>query len=290
MADANNILLQTIVTGLLWGCIYALIALGLTIIYGVMNIVNFAHGDFFMISMFLAYAFSLSFGLTPLGSLPLIIGILFLIGVTTYKVLIKPVLGSDPLSQIFVTFGLMIFLRGLAQFIFGADYRTITHVAATGRLDISGIFIALPQLIAALGAAIMFVLVYFFIKKTRTGWALMAVAENKQAAALMGIDDDKMFSLAWGLGAACVGVAGALIANFYYVFPEVGVVFGFLTFVTVALGGFGSISGAFFAGLIIGLTEALAGVLIAPSMKYLVVFMIYILVMLFRPKGLLGSS
>ncbi|WP_040292963.1 branched-chain amino acid ABC transporter permease [Acetonema longum] len=286
----EGVLLQTVASGLLWGCIYALIALGLTIIYGVMNIVNFAHGDFFMISMFLAYAFSLVLGLTPLASLPLVTACLFVVGVVSYKGLIKPVLNAPPLAQIFATFGLMIFLRGLAQFIFGADYRTISNVAASGRIDLGGIFVAIPQLIAAAGAVVMFVTVYLFITKTRTGWALMAVAENKQAAALMGIDGDKMFALAWGLGAACVGVAGSLLANFYYVFPEVGAVFGFLAFVTVALGGFGSISGAFFAGLIIGLTEALAGILIDPSLKYVVVFMIYLLVMLFRPRGLLGNA
>lgn len=241
----GGILMQTVVSGLLWGFIYALIALGLTIIYGVMNIVNFAHGDFFMLSMFLAYLFSVTWGLNPLASLPIVMVCLFLMGVITYKILIRPVLSADSLAQIFATFGLMIFLRGIAQFIFGADYRTITHVAFGGRLEFGGVYVALPQLVAAVGAVVMFIAVYLFISKTRTGWALMAVAENKQAASLMGINGDRMFGLAWGLGLACVGVAGALIANFYYVFPEVGVVFGFLTFVTVALGGFGSIPGAF---------------------------------------------
>ncbi|MDR3349979.1 MAG: branched-chain amino acid ABC transporter permease [Acidaminococcales bacterium] len=281
---------QTIVTGLLWGAIYTLTALGLTVIYGIVNIVNFAHGDFLMISMFLAYVLSIAVGFSPLQSLPFVVAALFLLGIVTYRLLIKPVLNAPMLAQIFATFGLMVFLRGLAQFIFGIDFRTIPTALQATRLDIGGIFISTPQLIAAIGAVVMFAAVYFFITKTRTGWALLAVAENREAATLMGIDSNKMFALAWGIGAACVGVAGCLLANFYYVFPEVGAIFGFLTFIVVAFGGFGSITGAFAAGLIIGLIEALAGFLLDPSYKYSIVFTVYLLVVIFRPKGLLGSA
>jgi branched-chain amino acid transport system permease protein len=274
------IIAQTLTTGILWGLMYALIALGLTVIFGVMDICNFAHGDFLMMSMFVAYVFSL----------PINIAIMFVLGILTYKILIKPVINAPPLAQIFSTFGLLVFLRGLAQFVFTADYHSLEHLTFVGRVDLWGSFLPKPQIAAAIGAMIMFAAVYFFIMKTKTGWALLAVAENKQAAALMGINSDKMFALAWGIGAACVSVAGALLANFYYVFPEVGAIFGFLSFVTVALGGFGSIQGAFWAGLIIGLTEALAGTLIAPSFKYLVVFAIFLLVVLIRPRGLMGHA
>ncbi|MDR3561161.1 MAG: branched-chain amino acid ABC transporter permease [Negativicutes bacterium] len=288
---SSSVLIQTLASGLLWGFVYALIALGLTVIFGVMDIVNFAHGDFLMISMFVAYIFNTSlFGLSALASLPLNALVLFVFGVIIYKILIKPVLTAPPLAQIFSTFGLLVFLRGAAQFIFSADYKTLEHLNFQGRVDLFGIFLSKPQMVAAVGAIVMFVAFYLFITKTKTGWALLAVAENKQAAALMGIDSDRMYALAWGLGAACVGVAGALLANFYYVFPEVGAVFGFLAFVTVALGGFGSIQGAFWAGLIIGITEALAGTFIAPSLKYLVVFSIYLLVVLIRPRGLMGHT
>ena len=285
------ILAQTLTTGILWGLMYALIALGLTVIFGVMEICNFAHGDFLMMSMFVAYVFSLPlFGLNAIQSMPLNIAIMFVVGIIIYKILIKPVINAPPLAQIFSTFGLLVFLRGLAQFIFTADYHSVEKLTFVGRVDLWGTFLPKPQIAAAIGAMIMFAAVYLFIMKTKTGWALLAVAENKQAAALMGIDSDKMFALAWGIGAACVSVAGALLANFYYVFPEVGAIFGFLSFVTVALGGFGSIQGAFWAGLIIGLTEALAGTLIAPSFKYLVVFAIFLLVVLIRPRGLMGHA
>ncbi|MGQ9824288.1 MAG: branched-chain amino acid ABC transporter permease [Desulfotomaculales bacterium] len=291
MSEATGpVLIQTVFTGLLWGCIYALIALGLTVIFGVMDIVNFAHGEFLMASMFLAYLFNVWWGMDPLIALPLITAILFGFGVGTYRVLIKPVLNAPMLAQIFATFGLLVFLRSLAQFLFSADYRMIEAVAVGGRVQVLGAFLSRPQLVAAFGAIFMFALVYLFIAKTKTGWALQAVAENKQAAALMGINSDRMFALAWGIGAACVGVAGALLANFYYVFPEVGAIFGFLAFVTVALGGFGSIPGAFFAGLIIGVTEALAGVFLLPSIKYAVVFLIYLLVVLIRPRGIMGTA
>lgn len=269
---------------------YALIALGLTLIFGVMDITNFAHGDFLMLSMFVAYVCSVTLGLTSLQSLPINIVVLALFGVIVYRLLIRPVLGAPPLVQIFSTFGLLVFMRGVAQFIFTADYRTIKLVSFDGRVDLFGSFLSKPQLIAAIGAMVMFCAVYLFINRTKTGWALLAVAENKQAAALMGIDSDKMYALAWGIGSACVAVAGALLANFYYVFPEVGAIFGFLAFVTVALGGFGSIQGAFYAGLIIGLTEALAGILLSPAYKYLVVFVIYLLVVCIRPRGLMGHA
>ncbi|NMC33561.1 MAG: branched-chain amino acid ABC transporter permease [Veillonellaceae bacterium] len=292
LADLSGPLLaQTITTGILWGLMYALIALGLTVIFGVMEICNFAHGDFLMTSMFVAYVCSLPLlGLNALQSLPINIVFMFLMGIIIYRILIKPVINAPPLAQIFSTFGLLVFLRGLAQFIFTADYHSLEKLAVAGRVELLGAFLPKPQVAAALGAMIMFAAVYFFIMKTKTGWALLAVAENKQAAALMGIDSNKMFALAWGVGAACVSVAGALLANFYYVFPEVGAIFGFLSFVTVALGGFGSIQGAFWAGLIIGMTESLAGTLIAPSFKYLVVFVIFLLVVLIRPRGLMGHA
>jgi branched-chain amino acid transport system permease protein len=288
--SSGAMLWQTIVIGLLWGSIYTLTALGLTIIYGIVNIVNFAHGDFLMGSMFIAYVLSLALGLSPLQSLPIVTAALFAVGVVTYKLLIKPVIKAPMLAQIFATFGLMIFLRGVAQFIFGTDFRTIPVVMEASRINIGGAFISSPQLVAALGAVVMFTVVYLFITKTRTGWALMAVSENRDAATLMGINSSRMFALAWGIGAACVGVAGCLLANFYYVFPEVGAVFGFLTFVVVAFGGFGSIPGALAAGLLIGLIEALAGFFIDPSYKYSVVFLVYLLVVIFRPKGLLGNA
>lgn len=283
-------LAQAVISGLLWGAIFALIALGLTLIFGVMDIVNFAHGEFLMVAMYIAYVAHTYLKLDPLFALPLGAGGLYVIGLVVYRFIIRRVLEAPPVSQIVVTFGLAIFLKALAHSIFQADYRQLQNVMVEGRVEILGILLGTPQLVAALGALLMTGALYWFIMKTETGWALQAVAQNKQAAALMGIDVDKFFGMAWGIGLGSLGVAGVLLANFYYIHPEVGAIFSGIAFVTVALGGFGSVPGALVAGVIIGLVESLAGVLIDPKLKYAFVFSIYLVVVFVRPKGLMGTA
>ncbi len=281
---------QTVVSGLLIGFLYALIAVGLTMIFGVMDIVNFAHGDYLMLAMYLAYWSFALLGIDPLYSLPAVTLALFVLGIATYYLLIKKIINAPMLSQIFVTFGLLIFLRGLAQFLWKADYRAVPHGVLSGSLQIHGVYIGIPQLAAAAGAVVCNGLIFLFLRKTRAGAALEAVSEDKEAARLMGINSDRMFALAWGIGIASVGVAGALLSSFYYVFPEVGGNFGLIAFVVVALGGFGSIAGAFIAGIAVGLVEVMAGYLLAPSIKFVVVLGLYLVVVLARPQGLLGKA
>lgn len=285
----QELLAQVLVGGILWGFVFTLIALGLTVIFGVMDIVNFAHGDFLMVAMYAAYWFSVWPGVDPLVSLPAVVVILAGLGAATYRWLIRYVLKAPMLAQIFATFGLMVFLRGVAQALWTPDYRTVADPIFQGTWNVAGIALSKPQLVAASGAVLATLIVYLFVTRTRTGWALQAVAEDREAASLMGIPVQRMFTISWMLGAACVGVAGALLAEFYYIFPEVGAVFGFLAFVTVALGGFGSISGAFLAGLIIGMVEVMGGFLFAPAYKYLLVFMLYICVVVLRPQGIFGK-
>jgi branched-chain amino acid transport system permease protein len=284
-----TVLTQALVSGLLWGAIYALIALGLTLIFGVMDIVNFAHGDFLMVAMYLTFAGSQFFKADPLVSLPFVAGALYLIGLLVYRTVIRRVLDAPPVSQITATFGMAVFLRALAQFLFHADYRQVQHKWVDGSLHLGAVVIGTPQLVAAIGALMMTALLYWFIMKTETGWALQAVAQHKQAAALMGINVDRYFAMAWGLGLGSLGVAGSLLTNFYYIHPEVGTIFGGLAFVTVALGGFGSVQGALLAGLVIGLAESLAGMW-NPTLKYAVVFSLYLIIVFIRPKGLMGTS
>jgi len=284
-----EIVIQTLVSGLLMGFIFSLIAVGLNLIYGVMDIVNFAHGDFLMISMYTAFWLYTLGGIDPLFSLPIGAGLLFAIGWMTYKLLIRRVLKAPMLAQIFSTFGLMIFLRHAALMAFTSDYQAIGKSLVTGRIAIGGVFIPIPQLVASVGAIVTTGLIYWFIHRTEMGIALMATAEDAEAASLMGINSDRMYALAWGLGAACVGVAGVLLATFYYIFPEVGGFFGLLAYVIVALGGFGSIAGAFIAGLIVGVAEVLFGFVVAPAFKYVFVYLIYLIVVIVRPQGLLGS-
>lgn len=283
-----QIIWQTILSGTLMGCIYALVAVGLCLIWGLMEIVNFAHGEMLMLAMFTAFwAFAL-YHIDPILSLPICMIVLFLIGVATYFIIIKKILKAPLLAQVLATFGLGIFLRYLAQFMWSPDFRTIKNPILTGNIGIGGLFVGIPQLVASLISILTFVLLYLFIHKTEVGVALLATSEDRVAASLMGINGDKMFALGWGIGAACLGVAGAVMSNFYYIFPEVGFSFSLIAYVAVALGGFGSIPGSFVAGIIIGLVEFLSGLFFTPAFKYAFVFMIYLLVVFIRPQGLWG--
>ena len=282
-----EIVAQSLVSGLLMGFVYALIAAGLSLIFGLMEIVNFAHGEFLMLAMFATFwAWSLGH-LDPLVTLPGAAALLFVVGVLVYKGIISRILGAPMLAQVFATFGLAVFLRSGAQFLWTPDFRLVQNPWVSGRLSLFGLFIGTPQLTAALAALAAFALLYGFITRTETGLALQATAQDRQAAALMGIDTERMFALGWGLGAACVGVSGALLANFFYVFPDVGAVFALIAYVTVALGGFGNVPATLAAGVCVGLVEVLVG-LWAPAFKYVGVFVLYLAVVLVRPQGLFG--
>jgi branched-chain amino acid transport system permease protein len=286
----EGVFAQTVVSGLFIGFVYALIAVGLTMIFGVMDIVNFAHGEYLMLAMYFSFWSWALFGMDPLVSLLPVTALLFGIGIVTYYLLIKKIIAAPMLAQIFVTFGVLIFLRGLAQFFWKVDYRMIKQTILSGNVQIMGVYIGWPQVVAAIGAIICNGLIYWFLKRTRVGMALEAVAEDKEAARLMGINSDRMFALAWGMGIASVGVAGVLLSSFYYTFPEVGGNFGLIAFVVVALGGFGSVPGAFIAGVIVGLVEVMAGYLIAPSVKFLFVLALYLAVVFIKPQGLMGKA
>ncbi len=283
-----EVLLQGAVGGLLMGFVYALIAAGLSLIFGLMEIVNFAHGEFLMVAMFAAFWAWALWGLDPLLSLPLTVGVLFLLGVATYHGLIRWILGGPMLAQIFATFGLGVFLRSGAQALWGVDFQLVRNPLVQGRLSLGGLFVGVPQLVASAGSLAAFGLLYWFITRTETGLALQATAQDRQAASLMGIDTGRMFALGWGVGAACVGVAGGLLATFFYVFPDVGSTFALIAYVTVALGGFGNVPATLLGGVVVGLVEVLGGLLIAPTLKSVVVFALYLAVVLWRPQGLLG--
>jgi len=280
---------QALVSGLLMGCVYALVAAGLSLIFGLMDIVNFAHGELLMLAMFAAFwAWALG-GLDPLVSLPAVVALLFAVGWLVYRGVIRRVLRAPMLIQIFATFGLAVFLRSAAQFLWTPDFRLVQRPWVQGRLSLLGIFVGTPQLAAAVAALGAFGLLHWFVTRTETGLALQATAQDRQAAALMGIDPDRMYALGWGLGAACVGVAGGLLANFFYVFPDVGTAFALLAYVTVALGGFGNVPATLAGGILVGVVEHLVG-LWAPAFKYAGVFGFYLAVVLWRPQGLFGRT
>lgn len=287
---AWDVLAQSVTSGILLGLILALSAAGLTLIWGVMDVVNFAHGDVLMLGMYgTFFAWSL-LGLDPLIALPGVVLALAAIGVAVYATVIRPVLRADVLAQMFATFGLGILLRGLAQFFFTPAFRQVGRTASSGVVALGPVSVGREQVVAAAGALVLSVLLFAILDRTTLGTALRATAEDRVAAELMGIDSGRMFALAWALGAGCVGAAGALLALYFPVFPDVGATFGLLAFVTVALGGFGSVTGALLAGVLIGVVVNLAGVFIDPSYKFALAYALCFVVLFLRPQGLLGRA
>ena len=283
-----EIIFQAIVSGLLMGLIYALIAAGLSLIFGLMNVVNFAHGEHLMLSMFASFWLWSLLGLDPIISIPITILLMAFCGVLTHYFLIRYILKATMLIQICATFGLSIFIRAIAQFLWTPDFRTIDKPLLEGRIEIANVFIGQPQLMTSLVCLFAFVILYLFVTKTETGLALQATAQDRHAAEILGIPSNKMFAIGWAIGLGCVGVAGGMMTNYFFIFTDVGINFALFAFVAVALGGFGSIIGCLYAGIIIGLVESLGGLLIDPSFKLLYVFAIYLLVVIFRPQGLFG--
>jgi len=287
---SSEIVLQTLLSGLLIGLVYALVAVGLTMIFGVMDIVNFAHGEFLMFGMYASFWLFSLYKLDPIFTLPFTALSLFALGAAVYQTVIRRIIHASMLSQIFTTFGLMILFRGIAQFLWKPDFRSIESSLVSGAVRLGALRFGLPQIVAGAGAILATALIWWFLDRTRLGVALEATAADREAAQLMGIPVQRMFTIAWGIGAACAGIAGALLSTFYPVFPEVGANFILIAFVVVALGGFGSVTGAFLAGIIVGLVEVVGGFLIGPQLKLALVLLLYLLVVLLRPQGLLGRA
>jgi branched-chain amino acid transport system permease protein len=279
---------QLITYGILMGCIFAFVSLGLSLIFGVMNIVNFAHGEFMMVGMYVTFLISSYLRLDPLVSLPFAAAIGFLLGIISYRLLITHILRGPMVAQLFGTFGLMLFLRYLVMFIFGPDVRTISHGLLVGKtISFGWVSLDASKVVTAGACVLCFGFIYWMINRTKLGRALRATSLDTEAARYMGIDTEKMNALAWGIGGATVGVAGGLLAHFYYVTPTVGMLFILIAFATVALGGFGSITGAFLAGIIIGLIQGLGGHYLS-ELKFTFIYAAYFLTVVLKPRGLFG--
>ena len=280
---------QIIINGLLNGFVYALVAVGLSLTWGVMDIVNFAHGEFLLWGMYGAFWIWALIGLDPLLSLPIMVVLIFALGVLVYLIVIRRVLNAPGLTALLATFGLSMVLKNLTQFFWTANYRNVTNPLVSNKsLKLLGMYIRQDYLVAAAGALLLTILVMTFMDKTKTGVAIKATSMNKQAAQLMGIDTNKIYAITFGLSGACVGAAAALMASFTPIYPEACALYSTLAFVIVALGGFGNIKGALFAGLIIGVAEAVGGYMVGTSYKYMIVFIIYLVVIQIKPRGLFG--
>jgi branched-chain amino acid transport system permease protein len=300
-----DILVGSLFAGLLIGMILALVALGLTIIFGVMDIVNFAHGEFLMIGMYTGLLTAQGLGIDPLFTLPAAALVGFLLGIICYFGFIKYVLRGPMVAQLLGTFGLMLLLRNLALLIFGSEDRAVHTGLLVGKSFDMGMGIIVPatKLAAAALSVAAFFAVWLIMNRTRVGKALTATALDAQGARYMGIPTERMNALAWGVGGASVTIAGALLVNFWSVNPFIGLLFTMIAFAIVALGGFGSIPGAFFAGLVVGLITEIPGfwdfftytfdaewMMDVPmtSFKYMWVYVAYFLIVVFRPRGLFG--
>jgi branched-chain amino acid transport system permease protein len=292
-------------SGLLLGMVLALVALGLTIIFGLMDIVNFAHGEFLMIGMYTGLLTAQATGMDPLFTLPLAAGIGFFLGILCYGGFVKFLLRGPMIAQLLGTFGLMLVLRNIALMLVGSEDRALHHGLLVGKsFEIGlGIIISATKLAVAVLAVLSFIGVWLLMNRTKLGKALTATALNRQGARYMGIPTERMNALAWGIGGATVTIAGALIVNFWSVTPYVGLIFTMIAFTVVALGGFGSVPGAFFAGLVVGLIMEIPGfwdfialtfdiewMADVPmiSFKYTWIYVAYFVIMLIRPRGLFG--
>jgi branched-chain amino acid transport system permease protein len=282
-------LADAIVSGILMGLIFSLVALGLTVIFGVMDIVNFAHGEFLMVGMYVTYWCYVLMGLDPLLGMPFSALAGVILGLASYYVLVRRLLKGPMVAQLFGTFGLMLFIRYMVLFLFGPDFHTASKGWIIGKSMVvaGGVVLDLAKIVPALISVVAFIAVSYFINNTRVGKALQATALDPEAAGYMGIYTDRMNALAWAIGGGTVGLAGALLVNFWYVTPDVGLMFVMIAFATVALGGFGSVKGAFYAGAIIGVLETLMGIK-APTLKFTLVYAAYFLIVVFRPQGLFG--
>jgi branched-chain amino acid transport system permease protein len=289
----GEIIVQGLASGVLMGLLYGLIAVGLSLIFGLMNVVNFAHGEFLMAAMYATLGLAVAFALDPLLGAPLVAAVLFVFGAMVYLGIVRFAMRAKTnagMVQIFATFGLAIVMRGVAQYLFTPDYRSIPSSWVGGKtISILGIFLPLPQLVGATISIAAFVGLHFLIRRTDFGRALEATREDAGAVALVGIDQNRVFALGWGLGAALVGLAGAIMATFFYIYPDVGASFALVAYVTVALGGFGSVFGALAGGIIVGLVEAITAMIMPPALKSVGIYVVYLVVVFLRPRGLFGS-
>lgn len=286
----TEVLIQVLVGGLLMGSVYALIAIGFTLIYGVLDVVNFAHGHFVMAAMFVTYLLYVSFGINVYVALLFIIPMFFMMGLLTYRILIKKIAHSSHSTQMIVTLGLFIFLENLANLIFGGDLRGITTSDTARSVVVSGVSVPISRALAAGISLLAVLLVSLFLTRTPFGMAMRAAATNRVGAHLVGIKVDTVYKMTFALGTTLAAIAGAVAMPFSLVSPFSGGEFMLFSFAIAIIGGLGSISGALLAGLLIGIVQAASSLLFAASFGSVMVFVILILVLIFRPSGLLGRA
>lgn len=283
--------LQACLNGLMIGGFYSLMGMGQNVIFGVMKIINFCHGEMLMVGMYLAYAFYTYLGIDPYLALPLVALVMFVFGAIFQHTLITPSLGTHSFTNLlFLTVGMGILLTNGAQVIFTSDYRTITTSYSQIILSLGPVTVALPRVVSFCVLIAVSIALAFFLKYTQTGKKIRAVSQNPIGAQVVGIDTKKIYMITYGLGAALAGVSGALLTLFYVINPTAGSNFGFRALIVVVVGGLGSIGGAFLAGIFLGLLETLVSLFIGPSLRTLVVFATFIVILVIRQNILLRRA
>lgn len=281
IADIINV----VVSGILLGTIYSLFSIGLNLIFGVMKIINFAQGEFIMLGMYIAYLIWLYTTISPYVALPIIFVIFLLYGFLMYLLIGKRLIGKSDTTQILSTVGLALVLQNLCLVIFKADYYMVNLNLPTVSL-IEGIYLRTETLIAGSVAIAIMITMYYFITKTGLGNAIRATSQNLAAASTLGINPNKMFAIAWGIGSASVGVAGALFVTYYTVSYSVSPLLGLISFVVVVMGGLGSFEGGLIAGVILGVVEIASGYFISSMLRYFFVFIAFLITLILLPGGI----
>ena len=288
MLDAT-LISQALVTGLLLGGVYALISAGFTLVFGVLKIINFAHGEFLMLGMYGTYFLFTGLGLHPYLSMLVIFPALFVFGALIFWITIRPAVAAPELNQLLLTVGISLFLQNVALVFFKSDYRSVDIAFARNKVELGSVILSAPHLLAFVVSVVVTLALYFLLRSTDIGRSMRASAENRDAAILMGINVPRIYVVTFATGIALLGIAGPLLAPIYSVSPDVGGLFILTVLVVVVLGGMGNFLGALAGGLVIGVAENLGAIFMPGSMGPVVSFAVLILVLLLKPEGILGG-
>jgi len=283
---------QATVSGLLIGGVYALIALGLNIVFGTMRVINFAQGALLMAGMFMAYWLWELGGvhpyLSPLVTVPALFGLGYLIQHAIVSPLLARERAREPMSVLLATLGLALVLENVALLFFSADFKTVQTDVSLATFKLGGLIVSVPRLVGLGAMALTCLGLYLFFTRTDLGRAVRATGQDREAARLMGIDDFRIYGVAYALSAALMGVAAAVLVPFFYVHPGVGTSFLLKVFVIVVLGGLGSMPGAAVGGILVGLIEGIVALYVQAAVAQIVLFGVFVTILLARPSGLLG--
>jgi len=284
------ILFAALLNGLTQGAVYALVALGLTLIYGVLHIINFAHGALLMAALYGVFFLNARLGVDPYAALPVMVVVMFVLGYALQRFVIGRARHGRDENVLLVTLGLAIVLENAALAAFKSDTRTIETATTFSTLNVAGAMIAVPKVVAFFGALAVAGTLWLLVTRTDLGRAIRAVAKERQGARLVGIDVEHVLAVSFGIGLACLGAAACFLLPAYYVNPQVGNGFVLIAFTVVVLGGMGSFAGALAGGLIVGVIESLGGLWLGESLGQIGIFVVFIAILLFRPQGLFGRA